>query len=48
MFDRKLQRNVRIYAQEITAKMTERHLHWRATETTLAWAEGVVEGLMRT
>ena len=36
-----------IYAQGIMTKMTVRHLQGEAMETTLAWAEREVEGMMR-
>jgi ABC-type glycerol-3-phosphate transport system substrate-binding protein len=37
-----------IFTQGIMTKMTVRHLEGEAMETTLAWAESEVEGLMRT
>jgi len=36
-----------IYAQGIMTKMTVRHLQGEPMEATLAWAEGEVEGFMR-
>jgi ABC-type glycerol-3-phosphate transport system substrate-binding protein len=36
-----------IYAQGLMTKMTVRHLQGEAMETTLAWAEREVEGMMR-
>jgi hypothetical protein len=39
---------VQIYTQGIMTKMTVRHMQGEPMETTLAWAEGEVEGFMRT
>jgi len=36
-----------IYAQGIMTKMTVRHLQGEPMEATLTWAEGEVEGFMR-
>ena len=37
-----------IYVQALMTKMTVRHMQGEPMETTLAWAEGEVEGYMRT
>ncbi len=39
---------VQIYTQGIMTKMTVRHMQGEAMEKTLAWAEGEIEGFMRT
>ena len=39
---------VQIYIQGLMTKMTVRHLQGEAMEKTLAWAEGELEGFMRT
>ncbi|HXW24561.1 MAG TPA: extracellular solute-binding protein [Xanthobacteraceae bacterium] len=39
---------VQIYVQGLMPKMTVRHLQGEAMEQTLSWAEGEVEGYMRT
>jgi len=39
---------VQIYIQGLMTKMTVRHLQGEALEQTLSWAEGEVEGYMRT
>src|SRR6202040_3922413 len=39
---------VQIYTQGIMTKMTGRHMQGEPMEATLAWAEGEVEGFMRT
>ncbi len=39
---------VQIYTQGIMTKMTVRHMQGEAMEKTLAWAEGEIEGFLRT
>jgi ABC-type glycerol-3-phosphate transport system substrate-binding protein len=39
---------VQIYTQAVMTKMTVRHMQGESMEKTLAWAEGEVEGYMRT
>jgi hypothetical protein len=39
---------VQIYIQGLMTKMTVRHLQGEPMEQTLSWAEGEVEGYMRT